>query len=91
MGLKGSEAAREASDFVLADDNFASIAEAVKQGRTVYANLKKVITFLFAGQWRRIHFADNRHPVRSGAAHFAAANTLGEHDKFRGFGYVIGL
>jgi len=46
MGMKGSEAAREASDFVLADDNFASIAEAVKQGRTVYANLKKVITFL---------------------------------------------
>lgn len=46
MGLKGSEAAREASDFVLADDNFASIAEAVKQGRTVYANLTKVITFL---------------------------------------------
>ena len=46
MGLKGSEAAREASDFVLADDNFASIAEAVKQGRTVYANLKKVIPFL---------------------------------------------
>lgn len=46
MGARGSEAAREASDFVLADDNFASIAEAVKQGRTVYANLKKVITFL---------------------------------------------
>jgi magnesium-transporting ATPase (P-type) len=46
MGQKGSEAAREASDFVLADDNFDSIAEAVKQGRTVYANLKKVITFL---------------------------------------------
>lgn len=45
MGLKGSEAAREASDFVLADDNFASIAEAVKQGRTVYANLKKVIAW----------------------------------------------
>ncbi len=46
MGRKGSEAAREASDFVLADDNFASIAEAVRQGRTVYANLKKVISFL---------------------------------------------
>lgn len=46
MGLKGSEAAREASDFVLADDNFASIVAAVEQGRTVYANLKKVITFL---------------------------------------------
>lgn len=46
MGHKGSEATREASDLVLADDNFASIAEAVRQGRTVYANLKKVITFL---------------------------------------------
>jgi magnesium-transporting ATPase (P-type) len=46
MGRKGSEATREASDLVLADDNFASIAEAVRQGRTVYANLKKVITFL---------------------------------------------
>jgi len=46
MGLKGSEAAREASDLVLTDDNFASIAEAIRQGRTVYANLKKAITFL---------------------------------------------
>ncbi|WP_210257364.1 HAD-IC family P-type ATPase [Chelativorans sp. ZYF759] len=46
MGRKGSEATREASDLVLADDNFASIAEAVRQGRTVYANLKKVVTFL---------------------------------------------
>jgi calcium-translocating P-type ATPase len=46
MGQKGSQAAREASDLVLADDNFASIAEAVRQGRTVYENLKKVISFL---------------------------------------------
>jgi magnesium-transporting ATPase (P-type) len=46
MGMKGSEAAREASDFVLANDNFASIAEAVRHGRTVYINLKKVISFL---------------------------------------------
>ncbi len=46
MGRTGSEAAREASDLVLTDDNFASIAEAVRQGRTVYGNLKKVISFL---------------------------------------------
>ena len=46
MGLTGSEAAREASELVLTDDNFASIAEAVRQGRTVYDNLRKVITFL---------------------------------------------
>jgi len=45
MGLKGSEAAKEASELVLADDNFASIAAAVKEGRTVYDNLTKVITW----------------------------------------------
>lgn len=45
MGLKGSEAAREAADLVLADDNFASIAAAVREGRTVYDNLKKVISW----------------------------------------------
>ncbi len=45
MGLKGSEAAKEAADLVLADDNFASIAAAVREGRTVYDNLKKVISW----------------------------------------------
>jgi magnesium-transporting ATPase (P-type) len=45
MGRKGSEAAKEASELVLADDNFASIAAAVKEGRTVYDNLTKVITW----------------------------------------------
>jgi len=43
MGGKGSEAAKEASDLVLADDNFASIVAAVREGRTVYDNLRKVI------------------------------------------------
>lgn len=46
MGKKGSEAAREASELVLADDNFASIAAAIRAGRTVYDNLRKVISFL---------------------------------------------
>ncbi len=45
MGQKGSEAAKESAEFVLADDNFASIAAAVKEGRTVYDNLKKVISW----------------------------------------------
>ncbi len=43
MGRKGTEAAKEASDMVLADDNFASIAAAVREGRTVWDNLMKVI------------------------------------------------
>ena len=45
MGRKGSEAAKEASELVLADDNFASIDAAVRQGRTVYDNIKKVISW----------------------------------------------
>ncbi|RUQ84512.1 cation-transporting P-type ATPase [Legionella septentrionalis] len=45
MGKKGSEVAREAADLVLVDDNFASIVSAVREGRTVYDNLKKVISW----------------------------------------------
>ena len=45
MGQKGSEAAKEAATLVLTDDNFASIVAAVKEGRTVYDNLKKVISW----------------------------------------------
>jgi len=46
MGRKGTEAAKEAAEMVLADDNFATIAAAVRAGRTVYDNLTKTVTFL---------------------------------------------
>lgn len=46
MGHKGTEAAKEAAEMVLVDDNFASIARAVREGRTVYDNLQKAIVFL---------------------------------------------
>jgi len=46
MGLKGTEVAKEAAEMVLTDDNFASIAHAVEEGRTVYDNLKKAILFI---------------------------------------------
>ncbi|MFN3473201.1 MAG: HAD-IC family P-type ATPase [Blastomonas sp.] len=45
MGQKGTEAAKDASEMVLADDNFASIVSAVREGRTVYDNLTKVIAW----------------------------------------------
>lgn len=45
MGKSGSEAAKEASEIVLADDNFASIVAAVREGRTVYDNIKKVLSW----------------------------------------------
>ncbi len=46
MGLNGTEVARDAADMVLADDNFASIVDAVEEGRVVYDNLTKAILFL---------------------------------------------
>lgn len=45
MGKTGSEAAKEASEIVLADDNFATIVDAIREGRTVYDNIKKVISW----------------------------------------------
>ncbi len=46
MGQNGTEVAKESAEVVLADDNFASIAHAVEEGRTVYDNLKKAILFI---------------------------------------------
>ncbi len=46
MGKMGTEAAKEASDMVLTDDNFSSIEAAVEEGRTVYSNLLKTIGFI---------------------------------------------
>jgi len=46
MGVKGTEAAKESAEMVLADDNFASIVHAVEEGRTVYDNIKKSILFI---------------------------------------------
>jgi magnesium-transporting ATPase (P-type) len=46
MGIKGTEVTKEAAEMVLADDNFASITAAVKEGRTVYNNIEKAMLFM---------------------------------------------
>ena len=48
MGLNGTDVAKNAADMVLTDDNFITIVEAVKYGRTIFNNIKKAIHFLIA-------------------------------------------
>lgn len=51
MGLVGTDVARETADIVLADDNFATIVNAVEEGRNIIKNLKGSLTYLFTGNF----------------------------------------
>ncbi len=48
MGMRGSDVAKEAAAMILIDDNFASIVSAIEEGRAVYANIKKFVTYIFS-------------------------------------------
>jgi magnesium-transporting ATPase (P-type) len=48
MGISGTDVAREAADIILTDDNFGAVAHAVEEGRTVFDNLRKFSTYIFA-------------------------------------------
>lgn len=54
MGIRGTDIAKQASDMVLLDDNFASISEAVKEGRTIFSNIRNFVTYLLMSNFSEV-------------------------------------
>lgn len=56
MGIAGTEVTKQAADMIITDDNFATIVEAVEQGRGIYANIRKTLQYLLAGNTGELLF-----------------------------------
>ena len=80
MGITGTEVAKDAAGMVLADDDFATIVKAVKNGRNVYANIKRAVQFLLSGNTAGIltvlYASLMELPVPFSAAHLLFINLL---------------
>ena len=73
MGITGTDVAREAAIMILLDDSFASIIKAVEQGRGVYANVKKMVTYIFSHNFAELF------PVRVRGARRRSPRAPGRH------------
>jgi Ca2+-transporting ATPase len=51
LGIRGTEVAKDAADIVLLDDNLSSIATGIEEGRSIYASIQRVVTYLFSGSF----------------------------------------
>jgi cation-transporting ATPase F len=83
MGITGTDVAKGAADMILTDDNFASIKAAVEEGRGVYDNLKKFITWTLPTNGGEAAGAAGRRHLWHRPAHPAGAAALGQHDHRR--------
>ena len=54
MGAGGTDAARQAADLILTDDNFATITKAIEEGRSIYENIRKTVLFLLSSNFGEI-------------------------------------
>src|SRR5690606_32669759 len=80
MGQTGTEVTRQAADLVLADDNFATIVAAVKEGRGIFQNIRKAITYLLIGNFAEVVLVIGAmilgHPLPLLAAHLLWINLV---------------